>query len=108
MNGGSAASEAPKVSKVDIEEAPEWQKVAIAAADKLGPVQLSPQGGIAFEFFKDIMMIIARHARSSFSSTKKELVEQRRALLKDFKIKEYGDIVKQLVKKEEEAIQSLT
>jgi hypothetical protein len=38
MNGGSAASEAPKDSKVDIEEAPEWQKVAIAAADKLGPV----------------------------------------------------------------------
>jgi hypothetical protein len=56
----------------------------------------------------ELMLIITRQARSSIASLKRDLVEKRRKLLKDFDLDEYKQVVKKLIKIEEEAIRSLT
>ncbi len=56
----------------------------------------------------DLMLAITRHARSSIASFKRDLIEKRRKLLKDFDLDEYKVVVKKILKMEEEAIKTLT
>ena len=65
-------------------------------------------GGLHFDYFKDLMLILSRHARASFSTQKQAAIEKRRKLLKEFNLTEYSEVVKELVRTEEKAIKSVT
>jgi hypothetical protein len=56
----------------------------------------------------ELMMTITRHSRASIGSLKRDLIEKRRKLLKDFELDEYKVVVKRILKLEEEAIKNLT
>lgn len=53
------------------------------------------------------MSIVQRHAKERFADEKKELLNKRRALLKDGKTDEYKEIVAEMIKKEEMMFQDL-
>ena len=53
-------------------------------------------------------MTITRHSRASIGSLKRDLIEKRRKLLKDFELDEFKVVVKRILKLEEEAIKNLT
>ena len=86
----------------------DWQKVALEEIDKLGEVKKNEYGGIQFDYFMELMMTITRHSRASIGSFKRDLIEKRRKLLKDFELDEYKVVVKKILKLEEEAIKNLT
>ena len=101
-------SDKAKVSSEPVKDLQDWQKAALADIDKLGEVKKNEYGGIQFEYFMDLMLAITRHARSSIASFKRDLIEKRRKLLKDFDLDEYKVVVKKILKMEEEAIKTLT
>jgi hypothetical protein len=46
----------------------DWHKAAFEDIDKLGPVKKNEMGGLHFDYFKDLMLILSRHARASFAT----------------------------------------
>ena len=56
---------------------------------------------LSFNYYKDVFLIISRHAKQKFADEKKELIIQRRKLLKEGNMVEYRAIIEQLIMKEE-------
>ena len=46
--------------------------------DALGAPQKDPNGLLSFAYYKDVFLIISKHAKSKFSEEKKELIAKRR------------------------------
>ena len=69
--------------------------------DNLGAPQKDPNGLLSFNYYKDIFIIISKHAKGKFSDEKKELVAKRRRFLKEGNTAEYRAIIEQLIMKEE-------
>lgn len=69
--------------------------------EALGPVKKESNGILGFNYYKDLFAIVGRHGRLRFAPEKKKLVEKRRKALKEGKMKEYGEIVKEIIQKEE-------
>lgn len=46
--------------------------------DNLGPAKKDPNGLLNFAYYKDVFLIISKHAKSKFADEKKELVAKRR------------------------------
>ena len=106
MNLMKAEGEAKKEAKP--KEVLDWHKAAFEDIDKLGPMKKNEKGVLHFDYFKDLMLILSRHARASFATYKQAAIEKRRKLLKEFKLNEYSELVKDLVETEEKAINSVT
>src|SRR6187399_2074973 len=51
--------------------------------DNLGPPKKDPNGLLSFAYYKDVFLIISKHAKQKFADEKKELVIKRRQLLKE-------------------------
>ena len=75
--------------------------------DQLGPPKKDPNGLLNFGYYKDVFLIISKHAKGKFADEKKELVARRRSCLKDGKMDEYRQIIEQLIMKEESSFQDL-
>ena len=56
---------------------------------------------LAFSYFKEVFSIICKNARSSLAEEKKQLLVQRRDLLRNNKMSEYKELVMEMVTKEE-------
>ena len=46
--------------------------------DALGQPKKDPNGLLSFPYYKDVFLIISKHAKSKFAEEKKELIGQRR------------------------------
>ena len=75
--------------------------------DLLGPPMKEANGMLAFSYYKEVFIIISKHAKSKFAEEKKEMVAKRRACLKEGNLKEYRSIVEQLIMKEESSFQDM-
>lgn len=75
--------------------------------DELGPPKKDPNGMLNFNYYKDIFMIISKHAKAKFANEKKKLLEQRRQCLREGKMVEYREIVRDMVSKEEKTFEDL-
>jgi hypothetical protein len=69
--------------------------------DQLGAPQKDPNGLLAFPYYKNMFMIISKHCKNKFASEKKDYVIKRRKALRDKNERDYREIVKELVQKEE-------
>jgi hypothetical protein len=49
--------------------------------EALGPKQMTPQGILAFEYYKNIFAIISKHAKLKFGAEKRNYIDKRRVLL---------------------------
>jgi hypothetical protein len=58
-------------------------------------------GLLNFGYYKDVFFIIQKHAKLSFSEEKSEMLKKRRSLLKENKMPEYKELVKEMIQKEE-------
>ena len=67
----------------------------------LGEPKREANGLLAFSYYKDIISIIMKNARSDFAEEKKQLLVQRRELLRNNKTEEYKELVMEMVVKEE-------
>jgi superfamily I DNA and/or RNA helicase len=70
--------------------------------DALGKPKKEINGLLAFSYYKDVFGLIQKHAKAKFAREKQELLAQRRGLLRAGKTAEYKEIVKEMIKKEEE------
>lgn len=46
--------------------------------DNLGQPKKDPNGLLSFSYYKDVFLIISKHAKSKFAEEKKELIAKRR------------------------------
>jgi hypothetical protein len=56
-------------------------QVCLDEIDALGPIQRDPNGLLSFNFFKNIFVIVAKHAKLKYSDEKKETLKTRRKAL---------------------------
>lgn len=69
--------------------------------DALGPPRREANGLLNFTYFKDIFVLVQKHSKAQFAVEKQGLLKKRRTLLKENKIPEYKEIVKEMIQKEE-------
>jgi len=72
-----------------------------AEIDALGPPKKEGNGMLSFNYYKDIFMIISKHAKQRFADERKDLLMRRRQLLRENKLDEYKELVKTMIQKEE-------
>jgi len=70
--------------------------------DALGPPKKEMNGLLSFAYYKDLFILMQKHAKLKSADEKKELLIKRRQLLKDNKTEEYKEIVKDLIQREEQ------
>lgn len=75
--------------------------------DALGPVRKEANGELEFGYYKDIFMILSKTAKQRFQKEKQSLLTKRRQCLKEGKMVEYRDIVKEIGHKEEHLFEEL-
>ena len=56
---------------------------------------------LSFMYYKDVFAIIQKHAKAKFATEKKQMMETRRKHLNKGELKEYKEIVKDMIQKEE-------
>lgn len=86
------------------------QSVASAVFDEidaLGPPKKEMNGMLSFAYYKEVFGIIQKHSKAKFGKEKKELLEQRRRLLRENKMNEYKELVKEMIQKEESSFGDL-
>lgn len=80
--------------------AAQTQKV-LEEIDALGPPKKEMNGLLNFGYYKDVFFIIQKHAKLTFAAEKSEMLAKRRSLLKENKMGEYKELVKEMIQKEE-------
>lgn len=65
--------------------------------DQLGPAQKDTNGLLSFPYYKNVFMIISKHAKGKFADEKKEYIIRRRKALKDNNNRDYKEIVKEMI-----------
>lgn len=60
-----------------------------------------------FGYYKDLFALIQKHAKEQFFEEKKELLAKRRELLKEGQMKEYKEMVKRMISREEQVFGEL-
>jgi hypothetical protein len=75
--------------------------------EALGAKQMTPQGVLAFDYYKNVFAIISKYAKTKFGKEKRTYIEKRRVLLKAEKLDEYKEVVKELIAKEEHVFSDL-
>jgi hypothetical protein len=56
---------------------------------------------LSFPYYKDVFMIISKHSKARFADEKKDFIAKRRNALKSNNDREYKEIVKEMIQKEE-------
>lgn len=84
------------------EEAAQQSSKVLEEIDALGPPKKEMNGLLNFGYYKDVFFIIQKHAKTRFAEEKAELLRKRRTLLKDNKMTEYKELVKEMIQKEEQ------
>ena len=62
---------------------------------------------LSFGYYKDIFLIISKHAKAKFAEEKKELINSRRKFLKEGNQAEYRSTIETLVQQEERSFGDL-
>ena len=70
--------------------------------DALGAPKKEANGMLQFHYYKEVFFIIQKHAKQRFAADKQSMLSKRRILLKQGKMSEYKDIVKDMIHKEEQ------
>lgn len=65
--------------------------------DSLGPPKKEMNGMLSFGYYKDIFSLIQKASKAKFAGEKKQLLENRRRLLRENKLAEYKELAKDLV-----------
>ncbi len=58
-----SGSDKKETKAVTVKESQDWHKAALEDIDKLGEVKKNFQGVLQFDYFKNLMLILTRHAR---------------------------------------------
>jgi hypothetical protein len=69
--------------------------------DALGPAKREANGLLNFTYFKDVFVLVQKHSKARFAEEKQGLLKKRRAFLKESKMPEYKELVKEMIQKEE-------
>ena len=75
--------------------------------DSLGPAQKDANGLLSFPYYKNVFMIISKHSKQKFADEKKDYITRRRKALKDSNDRDYKEIVKDMIQKEEQSFGDL-
>lgn len=95
--GGAALVGAALVFALFSGKSESSSSICFEEIDALGPPKKESNGMFAFSYYKDVFLIISKHAKLKFADEKKELVAKRRKLLKEGNMIEYRGIVEQLI-----------
>lgn len=63
----------------------------------MGAPKKEMNGLLSFTYYKDLFVIMQKHAKLKGAEDKKEMLAKRRQLLKDNKMDEYKELVKEII-----------
>lgn len=84
------------------EEAQAQASKVLEEIDALGPPKKGMNGLLAFDYYQKVFFIIQKHAKTRFAVEKADLLKRRREFLKDGKMSDYKEVVKEMIQKEEQ------
>lgn len=104
--GGAAVAVAAIAYAMSKGEGEEGETTTDDIIEQLGPVVRDANGMLEFDYFLKIFQICTVYGKTQFAERKKEMIDNRRAALKDGDDKKYEEIVMQMTQEQEQLVQS--